>query len=103
MGIPVATPIGVVPANVAALRALATPHVRTATLDGETIPALVISEGKRRTILYDLTSSPPVQRSLDPADVKLAEGSTWKHATAISSYNDSDLASILTWLKATVR
>jgi mono/diheme cytochrome c family protein len=103
VGIPVATPIAVVPANVASLRALATPHVRTAVVDGETIPALVVSEGKRGTIVFDLTSSPPVQRSLEPGTVKLTDGSSWKHASAIASYNDAELAAILTYLRAAVQ
>jgi mono/diheme cytochrome c family protein len=103
IGIPVATPIAVVPPSVASLRALATPHVRTAVVDGETIPALVVSEGKRGTILFDLTSAPPVQRSLQPGAVKLTEGSNWKHASAISSYNDSELGAILAYLSATVK
>jgi mono/diheme cytochrome c family protein len=103
IGIPVATAIAVVPGNVAGLRALATPHVRTAVVDGETIPALVVGEGKRGTILYDITSSPPVQRSLEPGTAKIAEGSTWRHASAISSYNDAELAAILTYLRATVQ
>jgi mono/diheme cytochrome c family protein len=103
IGIPVATPIATVPASVAALRTLATPDVRTASLDGETIPALVIGEVRHRMILYDLTSAPPVQRSLDPAAVKLNDGSGWKHASAISSYSDAELSSILTYLRTTVR
>ena len=100
MGIPVATPIAAVPPNAAGLRALATPHVRTAVVEGETIPALVIGEGKRGTILYDLTSSPPVQRSLEPGTVKFTDGSSWKHASAITSYNDSELSAILAYLRA---
>jgi len=106
IGIPVATPIATVPANVAALRTLATPHVRTAVVEGESVPALVICEVKHRMILYDLTSAPPVQRSLDPATVKLAEikeGSSWKHASAMSSYSDAELSPILTYLRTTVR
>jgi hypothetical protein len=92
-----------VPGNVASLRALATPHVRTAVVDGETIPALVVAEGKRGTILYDLTTSPPVQRSLEPGTAKLTDGSNWKHSSAITSYNDAELSAILTYLKAMVR
>jgi mono/diheme cytochrome c family protein len=103
VGIPVATPIAMVPGNVASLRALATPHVRTAVVDGETIPALVVAEGKRGTILYDLTTSPPVQRSLEPGTAKLTDGSNWKHSSAITSYNDAELSAILTYLKAMVR
>jgi mono/diheme cytochrome c family protein len=100
IGIPVATRIAAVPASVAALRALATPDVRTAVVDRETIPALVISEGKRGTILYDLTSAPPVQRSLDSTAVKITDGSNWKHSSAMSSYNDGELSSILSFLRA---
>jgi mono/diheme cytochrome c family protein len=103
IGIPVATPIATVPANVAALRTLATPHVRTAVLEGESIPTLVIGEVKHRMILYDLTSAPPVQRSLDPAAVKITEGSSWKHASAMSSYSDAELSSILSYLRAMVK
>jgi len=103
IGIPVAAPIATVPASVAALRALATPHVRTATVDGESMPALIIAEGRRGTILYDLTSSPPVQRRLDPGAVKLTDGSSWKHSSATSSYNDAELSPILIYLRAAVQ
>jgi len=102
IGIPVATPIAVVPASVASFRALATPHVRTAVVDGETVPALVVSEGKRGTILFDLTSSPPVQRSLEPGAAKLTEGSSWKHTAAITSYTDAELSAILSYLRAAI-
>jgi hypothetical protein len=85
------------------LRALASPHVRTAAVDGETFPALVIGEGKRGTILYDFTSQPPVQRSLEPGAVKLTDGSTWKHSSTMAAYNDSELNSILAYLRETVR
>ena len=102
MGIPVATPIGTVPADVAALRALATPHVQTATAGGESMPALVLNQGKQRTVFYDLTSVPPVRRTVE-GEVKIADGSSWKHAAAIASYNDADLTSILTFLRAVVK
>jgi mono/diheme cytochrome c family protein len=100
IGIPVTTPIAAVPASVAALKTLATPHVRTAVVDGETIPALVIGEVRHRMILYDLTSAPPVERSLDPATVKITQDSSWTHASVISSYSDAELSSILGYLRA---
>jgi len=102
VGIPVATPIAVVPASVAALRALATPDVHTAVVDGETIPVLVIAQGKGGIILYDLTSAPPVQRSLNSAAVKITDGSNWKHSSVVTSYDDAELAAILGYLRATV-
>ncbi len=103
LGIAVATPMERVPADVRALRGLATPQVRTATLDGESMPALVLSQGKQRTVFYDLTSSPPVLRTADPAAVKIAEGSGWRHASAIGAYDDAELGSILAFLRAVVR
>lgn len=103
IGIPVTTPIAGVPVSVVALKTLATPHVRTAAVDGETIPALVIGEVRHRMILYDLTSAPPVQRSFDPSTVKITEGSSWTHASVISSYSDAEISSILTYLRAMVR
>jgi hypothetical protein len=61
-----------------------------------------VSEGKRGTILFDLTSSPPVQRSLEPGAVKLTDGSNWRHATAITSYSDAELSAILAYLRAAI-
>lgn len=103
VGIPVANPILTIPANAAALRALATPRVRTAVIGEESMPVLVVSDTKRGTILYDLTSAPPVQRSLDPGSAKLTEGGNWKHASFIASYNDAELAAILAYLRAEIR
>jgi mono/diheme cytochrome c family protein len=98
-GIPVANPIVKVPPDVAALRALATPQVRTATIDGESFPALIVSQGKTRTTLYDLTSPPPVQRTVDSSAVKITDSSTWRHASVLGSYSDGDLQSILIFLR----
>jgi mono/diheme cytochrome c family protein len=103
LGIPVVEPLDRVPSDVAALRALATSHVRTATVDGESMPALVVSQGKLRTIFYDLTSAPPVLRTLDPAAVKIAEGSGWRHSSAIGAYDDGELKSILTFLREVIK
>jgi mono/diheme cytochrome c family protein len=100
-GIPVAAPVAQVPASVAALKALATPNVKTGVMDGESMPALVLSEGKQSTLFYDLTSLPPVQRNALPGSVKLTAGSAWRHSSVIGAYNDSELAAILAYLRAT--
>ena len=102
MGIPVATPIARIPSDAAELRGLATPQVRTARIDGETMPALAVSQGKLRTVFYDLTSAPPVLRTVDSAAVKLADGSSWRHILAIHSYNDAELESILIFLRESI-
>jgi mono/diheme cytochrome c family protein len=46
-GIPVAAPLAKVPASAAELKALATPDVKTGTMGGETMPVLVLSQGKQ--------------------------------------------------------
>jgi mono/diheme cytochrome c family protein len=103
IGISVATPMVQIPASVPALRALAASQVSTATAGGETMPALVLSKTSRNVILYDLTELPPVLRTLEPGSVNFAEGSAWRHASVIGSYNDSELASILIYLRAVVK
>jgi mono/diheme cytochrome c family protein len=103
IGIPVTTRISKIPPDAAALRALATPGVQTATLDGEAMPALILSQGKTRALLYDLTSVPPVLRTVDPGALKVAQGSAWRHVSVTGSYNDAELASILTYLREAIK
>jgi mono/diheme cytochrome c family protein len=100
VGVPVAAPIGKVPADARALRALETPRVSTTKVDGESMPALVVSKGKARTVFFDLTSAPPVQRAVDSSAIEVTEGSAWKHSAAITAYNDAELAAIVSYLKA---
>jgi mono/diheme cytochrome c family protein len=101
-GISVAAPIAQLPASVAALKALATPNVKTGTLDDESMPVLVLSDGKQSTLFYDLTSAPPVERNAQPGFVKFTDGSSWRHSSVIGAYNDSELATILAYLRAVI-
>ncbi len=103
VGISVTTPIAKIPADAAALRSLATPDVRTATVDGEAMPALIVSQGKTRALFYDLTSVPPVLRTVDPGALKVTQGSSWRHALVIGAYNNADLASILVYLREAIK
>jgi mono/diheme cytochrome c family protein len=100
LGIPVTTAITNIPASAAALKTLATPNVKTATADGESMPALILSEGKGKTVFYDLTSAPPVQRTAEPGTVRFTDGSRWDHASDIRAYDDSELTAILAYLRA---
>lgn len=102
-GISVAAPITQVPASAAALRALATPNVKTGVMDGESMPVLVLRDGKQGALFYDLTSSPPVQRSAEPGSVKFSDGSSWRHSSAIGAYNDAELGAILAYLHAVIQ
>jgi mono/diheme cytochrome c family protein len=103
VGISVAAPIVNVPASAAALKALATPNVKTGSQDGESMPVLVLSEGKQDTVFYDLTSAPPVQRNAEPRAVKFASGSSWRHSSFIGAYTDSELTAILAYLHAVIK
>jgi hypothetical protein len=103
LGIPVAAPIARVPESAAALKALATPNVKTGVTGNESMPALVLSESKQGTLFYDLTSAPPVQRNAVPGSVKFTDGSNWRHSSMIGSYSDAELAAILTYLRAVIK
>ena len=102
-GIPVAAPLAKVPASAAELKALATPNVKTAAMGGESMPALVLSQGKQGAVFYDLTSAPPVQRNAEPGSVKFTDGSNWRHSSVIGAYDDSELAAILDYLRAVIK
>jgi mono/diheme cytochrome c family protein len=99
IGISVTTALAKIPPNAQALLELATPSVVTATVGGESMPALVVSKASRTVIFYDLTTSPPVLRTEEPSGVKLADGSNWKHSSVINSYNDAELELILRYLR----
>jgi mono/diheme cytochrome c family protein len=99
VGIPVASPIVHVPSSATSLKALATPNVKTGSVDGESMPVLVLSEGKRGSVFYDLTSVPPVQRNAEPGSVQFTDGSTWRHSSVTGAYNDTELDAILAYLK----
>ena len=99
VGIPVAAPIGRVPADTAALRALVTSRVSTATVAGESMPILMLSNRSQAVLFYDLTAGPPVLRNETPSAVKLRESSDWRHSSAIGAYNDQELTSILEYLR----
>lgn len=102
-GIPVAAPLAKVPTSPAELKALPTPGVKTGAMGGETMPVLVLSQGKQATVFYDLTSAPPVQRNAEPGSVKFTDGSSWRHSSVIGAYTDSELAAILDYLRAVIK
>jgi mono/diheme cytochrome c family protein len=102
-GVSVAAPIAQVPPSVAALKTLATPNVKMGSTGGESMPVLVLSDGKQSTLFYDLTSAPPVERNAEPGSVKFTDGSTWRHSSVIGAYNDAELAAILAYLREVIK
>jgi mono/diheme cytochrome c family protein len=93
-------PIANVPADVAALRNLATKQVSTATVGSEAFPALLFSKIPKETKVYDLTKFPAVLRTFTPSAVELKDGSTWKHSDSLGNFTDAELGSILEFLRA---
>jgi hypothetical protein len=67
------------------------------------MPALIVSQGKTRALFYDLTSAPPVLRTVNPDALKVSEGSAWRHASVIGAYNDAELASVLAFLREAIK
>lgn len=99
-GIPVAPPIHDVPLTVAALKALKTSRVVTATIGGDSMPALVVAKKASTVTFYDLTMPPPVLRTVAPADFSSQEQSVWRHSTVMGAYSDEDLTAVLVYLRA---
>jgi len=99
IGIAVAPPFARVPATVEALKSLATPSVVTARAAGESMPALIIARRAQEVVFYDLTSAPPVLRTLTPDAVQITEGSSWRHASALGTYTEMELAAVLAFLR----
>jgi mono/diheme cytochrome c family protein len=102
-GVAVAPEIKDLPSDTVGLRNLATPRLRTAQVSDETFPAIVVTELKSETRLFDLTTVPPVLRTFSPSSVKLREGSTWQHSSAVGAYSNQELELVLAFLRATVR
>jgi hypothetical protein len=85
------------------LKSLTTANVKTGEVGGESMPVLILSQGKQGTAFYDLTSAPPVQRNAEPGSVKFTDASNWRHASVIGAYQDSELAAILDYLRAVIK
>jgi len=102
-GIPVAAPIITIPASVTALHNIETPAVQRAVLANESMPALLLSRGVAGTIFYDLTSVPPVLRTIQP-DQSLAfeTNPQWKHNDFLQSYSNAELERVLNFLRAVI-
>jgi hypothetical protein len=89
--------------NVEALRLLATLSVRTAIFESQSMPELLLSNGSRAIVFYDLTTAPPVLHTAQPGTVTWREGSDWRHSPFTKAYNDFELEFILAYLRSTVQ
>ncbi len=103
IGIAVALPLTSVPDSVAALRQIVTAQIETATVNGESLPAMVLNRNGAQTKLYDFTVPPPVLRSFEKGTVTFKPGTAWKHETMLAPYKDAELESILLFLRTVTK
>jgi hypothetical protein len=58
-----------------------------------------LAKRAQEVVFYDLTSAPPVLRTLPLDSVAISESSQWRHASALGGYTDTELAAILAFLR----
>jgi mono/diheme cytochrome c family protein len=101
LGIAVTLPIGSVPDGISALKQAASPHVETATAEGDTFPVLALNKSGAFVKIYDLTIPPPVLRTFPKGTVTFKAGTSWRHSQMLTPYTDQELESILVFLRET--
>lgn len=75
-------------------------QIQSATIAGEpSFPALFVESKGGWARVYDLTSAPPVLRTVAAKQLRFTGAAQWKHSDFVSSYSDSDLNSIAEYLK----
>jgi len=86
---------------VSAVHAERSRHVLTAKLTyGQEFPALLAEQSGSQVRLYDLTSTPPVLRTLARSEVaSLSENSSWRHEDFVGSYKPAELEDIAIYLR----
>ncbi|MBI3474086.1 MAG: c-type cytochrome [Candidatus Solibacter usitatus] len=93
------TAVGPSISRVTAMPAGAPKQVQIVKLkDGETFPAVVVSREEGFVQVYDLTSPPPVKRTLESAEIaSITAAASWPHPAAPTP---EELASIIGYLRA---
>jgi hypothetical protein len=82
------------------LKSVQSPGVITAQPSGEpAFPAVVAEKSNVRIRVYDISATLPVLRSFLPGEVKLSDGSGWKHTAATARYSADELTLIQRYLE----
>ena len=66
---------------------------------GAPFPALLVESKGGTARVYDLTTAPPVLRTIAAKQLRLGGKAQWKHADFVSTYSDSELNAIAEYLK----
>lgn len=68
--------------------------------DGERFPGVIVSRTAALLRVYDLTSTPPVLRSMPAEEVgSILRGANWRHAAAVRSYTNDDLQAVWNYVR----
>ena len=82
------------------LRALESDKVATLNPREEaTFPAIRAPGGAGASLWYDLSAQLPVLRTFKPGQYSIREGSAWTHRGALETYKDSELTTVLEFLR----
>ena len=89
------------PADAAALRAYRSEHVQRAAIQNDApFPALPVTTSGSTVTFYDLSALFPVLRTMPATEVRFTPNAGWNHADALRRFNDAELNSILSFLRA---
>jgi mono/diheme cytochrome c family protein len=85
----------------AAMRKRRPEHVVTADMkDGDSFPALVVLSESGSVKLLDLTTFPPVLRTLEPAEIgSIVPRAEWLHASFLKGIEPEQLADLVTYIR----
>ncbi len=85
----------------AAIAATSSRLVRAVKLkDGEVFPAIMGKDDGSYVEVYDLTSPPPVKRTLERREIfSVGPASTWSHQAAAGSYTAEQVADLIAYIR----
>jgi hypothetical protein len=83
-----------------AIRSTQSRQVRMLKLkDGESFPAIVGAEDGGFVQVFDLTTPPPVRRTLAKSEIESLTPAVWSHLSVAGSYTPEQLADILAFVR----
>jgi hypothetical protein len=87
------------PPDVRLMRAGRSGSVRQARIGDDAFPALLVDQRGDWTRVYDLTTVPPVLRTVHEKTLTWSGGASWKHSAAVASYSEAELRAIAEYLQ----
>ena len=74
-------------------------HGKAGTVDGESIPVLLLAAGKSNTMFYDLSVLPPVERVVASSEFRVSREGGWDHSSVVHAYTDAEMSAVLAYLR----